>query len=111
MKTSDLLTSRIRRIRRELCDDDNGEFARRIGKSHQHASALCNGKSRAGVQTLETLLSAFPTLRPEWLYFGDGAMLTEEPVKDCDTATLYADISDTFTHLAQLFGRLAVCVK
>lgn len=45
-------------------------FADRIGKSHQHVSALCSGKTKAGRSTLELLLHAFPTVRPEWLYVG-----------------------------------------
>lgn len=111
MNPNDLLTRRVAQIRTELCDDNNTEFARRLGKSRQHVSALCNGKSKVGKQTLELLLSAFPSVSREWLYFGEGSMLTSAPASTATPAQLYADIADNFAHLAQLFSRLAVCVN
>lgn len=109
--TTDETSTRIRRIRTEFCHDDNSEFARRIGKSHQHASALCSGKSKAGTQTLALILRAFPTVRAEWLYFGTGKMSDTTPAPAATASAIYADIADTFTHLAQQFSRLALCDK
>lgn len=112
MTTNDTsLSRRIAQIRRELCHDDNTEFARRLGKSRQHTSALCNGKSNAGKQTLDLILSSFPTVSRQWLYFGDGSMLTSAPAPASTPAQLYADIADTYAHLAHLFSRLAVCAS
>lgn len=112
MTTNDTsLSRRIAQIRRELCNDDNTEFARRLGKSRQYTSALCNGRSQAGKQTLDLILSALPMVNRQWLYFGDGSMLTSAPAPASTSAQLYADIADTYAHLAHLFSRLAVCVS
>lgn len=111
MNASNLLTRRIAQLRRELCHDDNTEFARRLGKSRQHVSSLCTGKTKAGKQTLELILSAFPNVSREWLYFGDGAMLDAAPAPPASTSELCADIADTYAHLSYLFSRLALCVS
>lgn len=111
MTPNDLLNRRVAQIRTELCDNDNTEFARRLGKSRQHVSALCCGKTKIGKQTLELLLTAFPNVSREWLYFGEGSMLTSVPASASTPAQLYADIADNYAHLAQLFSRLAVCVS
>lgn len=91
--TDTLLTRRIRRIRLELCEGNNTLFASRLGKSRQHVSALCSGKSHAGRSTLDGILKAFPTLSREWLYFGN------------------ADIADHLAQLSELFNALSSCVS
>lgn len=111
MTDNEQQTRRIMQIRKELCNDSNTEFARRIGKSHQHASALCNGKVQAGKQTLELLLMAFPNVSREWLYFGTGTMLRTVPDYHGSVTDICNDIADTYSHLAQLFNRLSLCVK
>lgn len=109
--TTEQLTRRINAIRMELCHGDTNEFAARIGKSHQHVSALCSGKTKAGRSTLELLLHAFPTVRPEWLYVGTGPMLIDTPATEATQSALYADIAETLNHLSNLFAKLASCAK
>lgn len=111
MTSPEQLAQRIRSVRRELCNDSNTDFAQQIGKSRQHASALCNGSSPAGRHSLELILRAFPNVRREWLYFGTGQMTAELPASNATTAELYADIADTFAHLAAQFNRLSLCNK
>lgn len=106
---TDQLSRRINRIRQELCHGDNNDFARRIGKSHQHASALCSGKSRAGSQTLDLLVRTFPTVNREWLYFGTGTMFDAQQPTQRTKGDILADIADTLAHLSYLFNTLATC--
>lgn len=112
MTDNELTARRIRQVRLELCNNDNTQFAHRIGKSRQHASALCNGKIGIGKQTLELILQAFPVVNREWLYFGNGSMLNEQadatPVSQPD---IYADIADTLAHLSHLFNALSLCAS
>lgn len=111
MTTDELLTKRIRQIRRELCADDNSAFALRLGKSRQHASALCCGKSHAGKQTLDQLLSSFPSVSRDWLYFGTGPMLATTPTPSASVSDLLADLADTFAHLSHLYSQLSLCAS
>lgn len=110
MTNNDTIARRIRQIRHELCHNDNTEFARHIGKSRQHASALCSGKSAAGRRSLDLILQAFPNVNPEWLLLGNGTMLSDTPTTH-NAADIYADIADHFSHLSHLFNRLASCVS
>lgn len=110
--TDTLLTRRIRRIRLELCEGNNALFASRLGKSRQHISALCSGKSHAGRSTLDGILKAFPTLSREWLYFGNGDMLTDAPTPpSAPVAETLADIADHLAQLSELFNALSSCVS
>ena len=103
---------RIKMIREELCHGDNGVFARRIGKSKQHASALCIGSTRAGNATLELLLDTFPQVSREWLYFGTGAMLDYSRTPSTDTLPdILGDIASHLTFLLNDINRLASCVS
>ena len=111
MNTDELITRRIAQIRREICNGNNALFANRIGKSRQHASALCSGKSKAGKLTLELILAAFPTVNREWLYFGTDQMLDAAPFAPLTDSNIYADIADTFAHLSHLYSQLSLCVS
>ena len=70
--------SRINQIRLILCAGKNDEFAAKIGKSWQYASALCNGRKQAGKGMLEEILKAFPKVSRTWLYFGEGEMMVND---------------------------------
>lgn len=111
MNTTDDIARRIALVRRLLCDNSNTLFAARLGKSRQHVSALCHGKSHAGKQTLDLILAAFPTVRREWLYFGHGSMLTNTTEAASNAASIFSDISDTLSILAHHFQRLASCAN
>lgn len=78
--TKTTLDYRVNQIRLILCDGKNDEFAAKIGKKKQYASAICNGQKQAGKGTLEAILTAFPNVSRSWLYFGEGEMLlTDSP--------------------------------
>lgn len=90
---------RIAALRDALCDGDNTVLAQRLGKTPQYASALCNGRSNAGIATLENLCRNFPEVSRRWLYFGDGAMLDTTPTTSKTASEL---LNETASHLAKL---------
>ena len=96
---------RIAAVRDELCES-NRDFARRIGKTPQHTSALCLGKTTAATSTLELILAAFPQVSRSWLYFGEGAMLTDYR-RAAAPGDLLRDIADTLSHLAVKLNQYA----
>ena len=66
---------RIDKIRHYFCGGINVDFAAKIGKDPTYTSQLCNGTKLPGKKILELILSKFPMVSRQWLYFGDGDML------------------------------------
>jgi plasmid maintenance system antidote protein VapI len=83
--------SRINQIRLNLCGGKNDEFAAKIGKSWQYASAICNGRKQVGKGMLEEILKAFPQVSRTWLYFGEGEMLNAGQVNQQSYVTVEGD--------------------
>ena len=67
-------SDRIAKIRGFYFKGQFEEFARKLQVSSKYASGLCNKKEVITDKTLEKILSAFPSVSREWLYFGKGEM-------------------------------------
>lgn len=69
------LSQRIAKIRQVFCEDQNVNFAEKIGKDPTYTSQLCSGSKNAGKKILDKILAEFPSVRRCWLYLGEGSML------------------------------------
>ena len=67
---------RINKIRDYFCDGNNKIFAERLNISTTQASNLCSGKINIGEKSLYKILLAFPEVSKEWLFRGEGQMLS-----------------------------------
>ena len=103
---SDNYAPRIAAIRRELCHCNNREFAKRIGTSPQHASALCIGTTQAALGTLDLILNAFPELNRDWLFFGEGNMLNSGSALGQNYPPTPSDIARILRQLADQLDTL-----
>lgn len=95
------LDYRVNQIRLILCDGKNNEFAAKIGKKKQYASAICNGQKQAGKGTLEAILTAFPEVSRSWLYFGEGEMLLADS-PSCQSLQAHTNNADINEEIAIL---------
>lgn len=73
---------RIKQIRSVFCMGDNGEFAKKLGKSKQYVSSLCNGNESTGKKITEEILAAFPQVNRVWLMLGEGDMLIKDDERE-----------------------------
>lgn len=73
-----IINNRIAKIRLQLCDDNNKEFASLLGISPQYTTNLCRPGTSVGKKQIDKILDAFPHINSAWLILGDGPMLREE---------------------------------
>lgn len=76
-ENSEKMSERVAKIRKILANNNNIEFASRLGMTAQQASALCNGKG-IGKRQQERILDSFPEVSRVWLLTGEGQMLNAE---------------------------------
>lgn len=66
---------RIRQIRTILFDNNNREFAAKIGENEQVLSAICVGRRPAGITTIIKIVETVEQINSNWLLTGNGDML------------------------------------
>lgn len=69
------INERIALIREILCDNNNREFAEKLGTSDQYASNLCKSGKSVGEKTKTKILEIFPEINKIWFLTGEGEML------------------------------------
>lgn len=72
------INNRIALIREILCDNNNREFAEKLGTSDQYASNICKSGKNVGEKTKTKILETFPEINKIWLLTGEGEMLKGE---------------------------------
>ena len=69
------INERIALIREILCDNNNREFAKKLGTSEQYASNICKSGKNVGEKTEAKILEIFPEINRVWFLTGEGEML------------------------------------
>ena len=69
------ISQRISRIKTYYCNNNNKEFAEKIGVTQQYSSNICNGSKSIGKNVLKKILDSFPEVSKLWLFSGKGPML------------------------------------
>ncbi len=74
------IQGRIKRMVKELCDDNKAEFCRRIGKKDPSAIKDIVGDkgSTPSFNLLYDILSSDLGISPKWLMLGEGPMMENE---------------------------------
>lgn len=71
------INDRFLQIRRELFDDSNAEFSKKIGEDDKIVSSICRKSRSAGQTTILKLIQALPEIDANWLLTGVGEMLRQ----------------------------------
>lgn len=80
------ISSRIKKIREEFCNDSNIDFANALGVSRQYANNLVTDGKSIGNKVIDNILSKFPAINPVWLKMGVEPMLnTDTPKAESNT--------------------------
>ncbi len=66
---------RIKKIREDLFDGSNIEFAKAIGEKPNTTSNWMSGSRKIGLEVIEKILSGLPQINSGWLLSGEGTML------------------------------------
>lgn len=82
------MNERIALIREILCDNNNREFAEKLGTSDQYASNLCKSGKSVGEKTKTKILEIFPEINKIWFLTGEGEMLKGESQGSGDGITI-----------------------
>lgn len=69
------INERIALIREILCDNNNREFAKKLGTSEQYASNICKSGKNVGEKTKTKILEIFTEINRVWFLTGEGEML------------------------------------
>lgn len=80
---------RILQIRKDLFDENNVSFAKKIGETATIVSSICCGSRPAGLTTIQKIVDNIPEIDANWLMRGEGVMLKQQPVSpQSDTVSL-----------------------
>jgi transcriptional regulator with XRE-family HTH domain len=105
------VSQRIAKIKTYFCNNNNGEFARKLGVTEQYASNISNGTKSTGAKLLDKILETFPQVSKQWLYLGEGEMLsTSTPAVtqhiDLSADDTIANLNDYISLLKEKVARL-----
>jgi SOS-response transcriptional repressor LexA len=84
------INSRIKIVRKQLCNDSTKEFADKLKVSSQAISNYTREGYNVGREVIENILNAFPDLDANWLLLGNDGMLLSDSkqLKNIETVLL-----------------------
>lgn len=95
------INERIALIREILCDNNNREFAKKLGTSEQYASNICKSGKNVGEKTKTKILEIFPEINRVWFLAGEGEMLKGESRGSGDGITIPASVWNVIERQAE----------
>jgi hypothetical protein len=87
-----------------FCKGNKTAFGRAADIQSGVLAGIVGGRgSKPGFEILQKLLTAYPTINPQWLLFGQGPMLQHEAVGTAEPLSIDAQIDASELRLAQEF--------
>ncbi|MBO6516564.1 MAG: helix-turn-helix transcriptional regulator [Bacteroidia bacterium] len=85
------------------------EFSSALGVSPSIMSHVSSGRNKVGVELIQKILGAYPTVSAQWLLTGTGSMFEAE--NGHKIKALEAEVNDLRTELREILAKLTVFTR
>lgn len=89
------INARLKKIREDLCNDSNIEFANKINVSRQAANNYVREGYNVGKSVIDQISKAFPNISLAWLLSGEGNMFKADTASRIKEIMTYYDLRTT----------------